>query len=206
LPTTSAQVENVFINCPFDPEYRDIFRSIVFTVICAGLVPRCALEAPDSMSVRLDRIVGLIRDCKYAIHDISRVELDANGLPRFNMPFELGLYFGAKHFGNKNHKCKECLILDKERYRYQKFLSDLSGCDPVAHGNDVKKAIRSIRDWLVGSSKVDKMPSHVRIHDAYQKFDREFKEGCTEEPDLYEKIPYVEFTKNISNWIEQNPF
>jgi hypothetical protein len=45
---------------------------------------------------RLDRILRLIRSCRYSFHDLSRVELDRNPppTPRFNMPFELGLAIG----------------------------------------------------------------------------------------------------------------
>lgn len=42
---------------------------------------------------RLDRIFTLIQQCRYSVHDISRIQLDAGPprAPRFNMPFELGL-------------------------------------------------------------------------------------------------------------------
>jgi len=41
--------------------------------------------------------VEIIRDSQFGIHDVSRVELDdANRLPRFNMPLELGLFLRAK--------------------------------------------------------------------------------------------------------------
>lgn len=43
-------------------------------------------------------IYRLVGEAKYGIHDISRIELTA-GLPRFNMPLEVGLDFGAKAFG-----------------------------------------------------------------------------------------------------------
>jgi integrase len=36
-------------------------------------------------------------ECRYAIHDISRVKIDPNiGLPRFNMILELAIYLGVK--------------------------------------------------------------------------------------------------------------
>ena len=86
----------VFINCPFDAEYLPLFRIIVFVVNACGYHVRCALESQDAGEVRMVKILRLIRECQFGIHDISRTELDpANGLPRFNMPLELGLFLGA---------------------------------------------------------------------------------------------------------------
>ena len=91
---------NVFINCPFDNNYSELFEALVFTVQISGFRPRCALEAGNAGKARLDRIVDIISECKYGIHDLSRTELDnLHGLPRFNMPLELGLDIGASRFG-----------------------------------------------------------------------------------------------------------
>src|SRR3990170_5195013 len=40
--------DSVFINCPFDSEYRAIFYALVFAVYDCGYVARCALEVDDS--------------------------------------------------------------------------------------------------------------------------------------------------------------
>ena len=34
--------KSVFINCPYDPGFVDLFHSIVFTVVAHGFVPRSA--------------------------------------------------------------------------------------------------------------------------------------------------------------------
>ena len=82
---------NVFINCPFDDAYAPIFEAIVFAVHDAGFRPKCARERLDSSEVRLQKILSLISESRFSIHDLSRTELDdSNQLPRFNMPFELG--------------------------------------------------------------------------------------------------------------------
>ena len=89
-PQPSNYEDNVFINCPFDEEYRPMFRAMVFVIHDAGFIARCALEAENSAQARLDKILNIIDECKYGIHDLSRTELSHNsGLPRFNMPFEL---------------------------------------------------------------------------------------------------------------------
>ena len=99
-------------------------------------IPRCALEEDDASQVRIDKIYEIIADCRYGIHDISRIELDEpSGFPRFNMPLELGVFLGAKKFGSEEQKGKKCLILDKEPYRYQHFMSDIAGQDIQDHSN-----------------------------------------------------------------------
>ncbi len=93
--------DGVFINCPFSADYAEKFNAITFTVIRSGFTPRCAREADDAGEIRFEKICRIIRDCGQGVHDISRTEPDPHsGLPRFNMPLELGLFLGARKFGN----------------------------------------------------------------------------------------------------------
>jgi hypothetical protein len=128
-------VQQVFINCPFDSQYQSLFEAIVFAVSICGFNPRCALEIDDGSQARIEKIFAIIGDCRFGIHDISKTDLDgATHLPRFNMPLELGIFLGAKKFGQGRQREKVCLIFDREKYRYQKFISDLSAYDIRAHG------------------------------------------------------------------------
>ena len=151
--------DSIFINCPFDDEYTPLLRSIVFTVYRCGFLPVTALAEDNGLENRLTKIEKCIDNCKYGIHDISRTELNINHLPRFNMAFELGIFFGAKKYGSKEHKAKNALIFDTEKYRYQEFISDLNGVDIKAHGNEPNIIIRKIRDWLSTSSRRTSLPS-----------------------------------------------
>ena len=36
--------DNVFLNCPFDAAYKQLFDALVFAVHDCGFIPRCALE------------------------------------------------------------------------------------------------------------------------------------------------------------------
>jgi hypothetical protein len=139
--------KNVFVNCPFDDEYYPILRAILFTLIYLEFTPKIT-ETSDSGQSRLSKIKDLIESSKYSIHDISRVQPNKEGLPRFNMPFECGIDFGAKMYGVPRLEDKKCLILEKERYRYQKFLSDIAGNDIRAHSDDPAVAIKQVRNWL----------------------------------------------------------
>ena len=46
-----AYHQSVFINCPFDDDYKPLFQAMVFTVIRCGYLPRCAKEQDDSSGV-----------------------------------------------------------------------------------------------------------------------------------------------------------
>jgi len=114
-----------------------------------GFIPRCALEISNAAEVRIDKIYNLIEACKFGIHDICRTELDAaTSLPRFNMPLELGIFLGCRRFGPQKQKSKVCIIFDKERFRFQKFISDISGQDIAEHNDNPRTLIQQIRDWL----------------------------------------------------------
>ena len=149
MPKPDLYARSVFINCPFSSDYQPIFRAILFAVYACSYRPRCALEVSDSSENRLDKIEDIIRESKFGIHDISFMNVDAaTKLPRFNMPFELGLFLAAKKFGTGRQKRKIALILDQSGYRYRSALSDISGQDISFHEADPLRAIRDVRDWL----------------------------------------------------------
>jgi hypothetical protein len=140
---------NVFVNCPFDIQYKPIFDAITFAIHDSGFRARTALEENNTAPERHSKIARLIKERKYGIHDISRVEIDlASGLPRLNMAYECGLFYGAQVFGSGVQKDKEILVRDAEPFRYQRTLSDIAGKDAVAHNNDPATAIAKVRRFL----------------------------------------------------------
>jgi hypothetical protein len=182
MPSRSPAVgydTNVFINCPFDSEYQPVFLAIVFAVIDCGFTARCALETEDTGATRIEKIYSLIGQCRLGVHDISRVERDAlNDLPRFNMPFELGLFLGARRFGTRSQSRKLCLVLEAEKYRYQKFLSDIAGQDIRQHGNEPARAVGAVRDWLATSrpKAAKPLPGGAAIMKHYAEFEASLPE------------------------------
>lgn len=198
--------DQVFINCPFTLDYKPLFRAIVFAVQDCGFVPRCALETSDSAETRLDKIFRLIGDCRYAIHDISMTELDPqSGYPRFNMPLELGIFLGARRFGSARQKRKSCLILDRERYRFQEFCSDISGQDPQAHDGDPATAIIRVRDWLRGERPTARYPSGRHMAVRYGQFIEGLPMICDALRLDPEDPPFNDFTDAVEEWIRANP-
>ncbi len=162
---------SVFINCPFDNAYEPFLQAIIFTVFRCGFFPRSAMEEDDASDIRLDKIIRIIKECRFGIHDISRVELDeVNGLPRFNMPFELGLFWGAKRFGETNQSEKNALVFEKKKYDYQKYLSDINGVDIKAHNGKIESIIRYVRNWLAAAMPEAEIVSANKIEKEYLDF------------------------------------
>jgi len=196
---------SVFINCPFDAQYRPLFEAIVFTVQDLGFAARCATERDDSGEVRLQKILSLITECKYGLHDLSRAEVNAPDLPRFNMPFELGLFMGCRQFGAGHHRQKVTLILDSDRYRYQRFLSDIAGQDIKAHGDDPEKAVAVVRKWLGPTPERAKPHGAAAIWKRYQQFQAALPDLCAD-PAMSitpEELrgSFVEFVQVVKNFI-----
>jgi hypothetical protein len=193
--------KSVFINCPFDAQHKKLFEAIVFAVFDCGFQPRCALEIDDGGQIRIEKIFKIIGDCRFGIHDISKTELDeSNNLPRFNMPLELGMFLGAKRYGSGEQKEKVCLILDRENYRYQKFISDISGQDIRAHENDPRLAISIVRNWLRNTTPEDGMPGGDAIGERYELFRADLPGMCEELRLVENRLTFVDYAWVISRW------
>src|SRR5215212_3185258 len=103
MPVPHDYARSVFINCPFDNDYEPLFRAMVFAIRDLELIPISAKHVTDGGQPRINKILDLIESCRFSVHDISRTELDPiNGLPRFNVPFELGLALGCKSYGTSD--------------------------------------------------------------------------------------------------------
>lgn len=196
---------HVFINCPFDPGYQPILNAILFAVFDLGFVARCALEEEDTGEFRLSKIERIIEECRYGIHDLSAVALDqATGLPRFNMPLELGLFFGCKRFGPSNQGKKRTLVLDSDPYRYRQFISDISGQDIRAHGGSPERAIRAVRDWLQAASKHKSLAGAGEIIQRYRRFQNELLAICAEEGLEADGLTFIDLSSVITDWLRTN--
>ena len=167
---------NVFVNVPFDDDYAPLFDALVFTIIACGYRVRCALEEDDSGNIRLDKLVRLIRECPRSIHDLSRIELGDNELPRFNMPFELGLALGAKRFGGRSHRNDRIKIMVAEPYRLPAYLSDLGGNDPSAHHSNPQNVIRIVRNYLQRAPGGGLLAGPARLAENFDRFKGELPE------------------------------
>lgn len=199
----SSYASSVFINCPFDDMYAPILDVLVFAVFDCGFEPRCAMEIDDSAQIRIDKIFNIINECKFSIHDISRTELDLDtDLPRFNMPLELGMFLGARRFGGKRHGEKSCLIMDTERFRYQAFISDISGQDIKAHQNEPRRAIGLVRGWLNDASGRTTIPGGAVIWKRYQKYLTELPALCADAGLTVDEMTFNDKANFASEWLK----
>lgn len=152
----------------------------------------------------------MLAACNFAIHDISRTELDAvNKLPRFNMPFELGLDFGLRESGVSKFRKKSCLILDRSRYRFQKYLSDIAGHDPEAHADDPKRVIEVVRSWLRRASHDSAIPSPQAICSHYYGFLNDLPamasaKRMSQKRLLVDNDYFVDLTNLMKDWLKDN--
>jgi hypothetical protein len=196
---------NVFINCPFDGEYRSLLDPLLFVIVSLGFNPKIALERTDSGEQRIDKVCSLIRASKYSIHDLSRLQAQGKGeFYRMNMPFELGVEYGCRYFSRGRLGQKRCLILEKERFDYMKALSDLSGVDIKSHNNDPAEIVRKVRNWFVETVGLRKVASPSSIWFRFNKFASVFynerlQEGFSEE-DL-STMPIPELIDYIRHWV-----
>lgn len=62
-----ASADDVFINCPFDNDFVPTFRALIFAIMACGFRPRSARELDDGGQTRIEKIYGLIEECRFGI-------------------------------------------------------------------------------------------------------------------------------------------
>ena len=143
---------------------------MLFTIMASGYRVQCALAENDTGDIRLDKLCRLIRGSGKSVHDLSRIEVNTEGFPRFNMPFELGLYLGAHRFGGKTHNIKSTLVMIKTKYKLPIYLSDLGGNDPKAHDGVPIEVIRIVRAYLKAKPNGGTLPGAQRMFETFEAF------------------------------------
>jgi hypothetical protein len=194
--------QDVFINCPFDKFYDDLFFALVFTIHALGFIPRCALESPDGSRPRLSEILRIIGECRFGIHDLSRNA--QSPLPRFNMPFELGLFMAGTPAAEESGARKHCLMLERTEREYLEYISDLRGYDVLAHDNDPKKMVSIVRDWLRKASGTP-MPGGEAVWAEYNQFYGELDANCEKlRLGSKENLIFVDLSYTARVWLEES--
>jgi hypothetical protein len=190
---------DVFINCPFDSDYEPLFEALVFAVVAAGYKARCALEDNDGANIRFDKLRRLIEASPRTIHDLSRTEVGTNDLPRFNMPFELGLAMGAKYFGGRKARKNSALIMVRQQYSLSAYLSDLAGTDPHPHGGKPTNVIGIVTRYLKRTPEGKMLPGEQFTVDLFAQFKKRLPDMAGMEnrrPD--EVAPFHDYTAFVT--------
>jgi hypothetical protein len=202
--------QHVFINVPFDGTYKPFFDATVFTVLACGCVPRCALATDDTTQTRFARIVELVKQCHMGIHDLSRSGPgQSNQSPRLNMPFELGLFLGAREFGGEEHRGKTCIVLDSQSGRYRKFISDFAGHDIASHNNRISRLINVLRNWLADSEGIAGtrvLPGGKQIYRLYVEFQQKLPRMCRRAKIQRTELTYGDYVHFVREWLVETGF
>jgi hypothetical protein len=203
----AAYEDSVFVNVPFDKKYVRLSDALIFAVHDCGFIARSALEIEDSGQARVEKILNIIDESKFGIHDISRAGVDRNTkLARFNMPLELGFFLGAKRFGSSRDREKRCLVLDRDRYRYRNFCSDIAGQDIRAHHDDPKEAIRAVRDWLSGHRTGVLMLGGRAIFERYERFRAQLPAQARDVKLDHRELTFGDYTHLVVGWLSKSPW
>ena len=151
----------VFLNIPYDEEFRSLYIAYIVGLCQLDLVPHLASEIPGG-DRRLSKIIKLIQSCRYSIHDLSRVEVSvaATAVPRFNMPLELGMTIAWEKLNPGRH---DWFVWESEPYRIQRSASDLNGTDANIHNGTPEGVLRELSSafWR------DRMPSVPQMLTVY---------------------------------------
>jgi hypothetical protein len=155
----------VFLNIPYDKKFERLFLAFISGTIALGMNPRATLEIANSTR-RLERILDLIRQCEYSVHDLSRVEVDraAPRTPRFNMPFELGLSVALDKSGARGER--GWFVCESRNYRLAKSLSDLNGTDPFVHDGTIEGVFRELANMF---GRPGKQPTVQQMRSIYRR-------------------------------------
>ncbi len=202
----------VFINCPFDKQYLPLLRSIAFAVIDCSFAPQIALQEVNGR-LRLEKIIALMRQSRLSIHDVSRLPARARELPRFNMPFECGLFVGMMHSGAPKHRNKQFLVLDRAAYQYQRTMSDVSGLDPKMHHGEPRQAIDAVRHFLSSELRLltrgrERAPGGEKIWERFRAFQRELPRAAARQGLTVAELLSIDYLVDLvdlmGDWIAAN--
>ncbi len=119
------------------------------------------------------------------------------------MPFELGIDFGARRYGAPPLDVKKHLVLEKDRYEFQRTLSDLSGSDIKHHNNEPEDVVRAVRNWCVETAGLKNISSPNSLWNKFTEFAAAFYDARKAEgfskKDL-DMMPLTEYVLFIQNW------
>ena len=157
------RIESVFLNIPYDVAFENLYLAYIVGLTQLGLAINAALAVPSQG--RLTTIIELIDESDFSIHDLSRVEV-SRGVPRFNMPVELGLALYRSHITNGQHRV---FIFERKQYRAQRSTSDVNGIDPQIHNGTVRGLMGGLRNIFRQPQDVTTVPEMIASYRAVKQ-------------------------------------
>jgi hypothetical protein len=162
MPLPPIDPSAVFLNIPYDDEFKELYLAYIAGLCQLRLKPRIASGIPGGER-RLDRILALIQSCRYSIHDLSRVEVSVTppATPRFNMALELGLTITWAKLHPEDHTW---FLWESMPKRVQKSMSDLDGTDTYIHSGTPEGVMSELRNAF----PVDDAPAVQQMMKVYR--------------------------------------
>ncbi len=159
----SKRIESVFLNIPYDLEFEDLYLAYIVGLTQLGLGINVTLAVPNQD--RLETIIRLIEQSDYSIHDLSRIEL-SQGIPRFNMPLELGLAIYRSKVTPKKHRI---YVFESRSYRAQRSTSDVNKIDPHIHRGTPAGLMNGLRNIFRQPGDVTTVPEMLASYRAVKR-------------------------------------
>jgi hypothetical protein len=181
------RTDSVFLNIPYDKEFEDLYVAYIVGLTQLGLRVNATLAVPNQG--RLETIIRLIGKSNVSIHDLSRDRL-SKGIPRFNMPLELGLALYRSHATKGRHRV---YVFESKPYRAQKSTSDINGIDPQIHHGTAKGVMAGLRNILRQPGDVTTAPEMLRSYRAVSRKLLELKRNAGGKS-LFEASVYHDLT------------
>lgn len=157
------RIQSVFLNIPYDDQFEELYLAYIVGLTQLGLKINATLAVPDQG--RLARIIRLIGESDVSIHDLSRIEL-SSGIPRFNMPLELGLALYRSHTTNGRHRV---FVFEKKAYRMLQSTSDINGIDPQIHEGRPKGIMVGLRNIFHQPARTTTVPEMLASYRALKR-------------------------------------
>lgn len=157
------RVQSVFLNIPYDNQFEDLYLAYIVGLTQLGFDIHATLAVPNQG--RLDRIVRLIEESDVSIHDLSRIEL-SSGIPRFNMPLELGLALYHSYATKGRHRV---FVFEKKPYRMMHSTSDINGIDPQIHQGKPSGVMVGLRNIFHQPERTTTVPEMLASYRAVRR-------------------------------------
>ncbi|MBI1339136.1 hypothetical protein GC169_02835 [bacterium] len=212
--------KRVFLNSPFDAEHYEVLRAITVVLLDCGLLPACALQFGGKS--RMSRIIGLIGNSRYAIHNFGFTLNGKMKRPRLNMPLEVGVWYGAKAFqadelgeDGKALARNDLLLIANFHKADRTRISDLDAFDPHDYQGKVKRAIRIALDWIIDDKEgvgldPGKLPSPKDLVVRFSDFDANAtdwanRRGLVDAAQIKDVDRWPDYVKAALHYLEAHP-
>lgn len=157
------RINSVFLNIPYDTPFENLYLAYIVGLTQLGLRIKAALAVPNQG--RLNTIIDLIEGSDFSVHDLCRIEV-SRGVPRFNMPVELGLALYRSHATRGRHRV---FIFESRANRAQRSTSDVNGIDPQIHNGTPTGLMHALRNIFRQPGDVTTVPEMLTSYRAVKQ-------------------------------------